>query len=107
MQTELCHDVFIPHSKRTQPTYRPKVAVQDPLMVSPLSVFIHPSIVFFFRMKSLVVPDKENFQHILRVLNTNIDGKHKIMYALTSVKGVGRRYANVCCKKADIDMSKR
>lgn len=29
------------------------------------------------------------------------------MYALTSIKGIGRRYANICCKKADVDMTKR
>ncbi|KAJ6954015.1 hypothetical protein NC652_005674 [Populus alba x Populus x berolinensis] len=29
----------------------------------------------------------EDFQHILRVLNTNVDGKQKIMFALTSIKG--------------------
>merc|ERR1712159_905018 len=54
---------------------------------------------------SLVVPEK--FQHILRVMNTNIDGKTKIMYAMTSIKGVGRRFSNICLKKADIDMNKR
>nr|SVE76783.1 EOG090X0JV9 [Daphnia longispina] len=54
---------------------------------------------------SLVLPEK--FQHILRILNTNIDGKIKIMFAVTSIKGVGRRYANVVLKKADIDLTKR
>ncbi|KAI5400097.1 ribosomal 40S subunit protein S18A [Lathyrus oleraceus] len=49
----------------------------------------------------------EEFQHILRVLNTNVDGKQKIMFAMTSIKGIGRRFANICCKKADIDMNKR
>uniref|UniRef100_A0A453M1L4 40S ribosomal protein S18 n=1 Tax=Aegilops tauschii subsp. strangulata TaxID=200361 RepID=A0A453M1L4_AEGTS len=49
----------------------------------------------------------EEFQHILRVLNTNVDGKQKIMFALTSIKGVGRRFSNIVCKKADIDMNKR
>ena len=73
----------------------------------------------------------DGFQHILRVLNTNIDGKQKIMYGLTSIKvrgkwlkitikifcgdfkiiyifqGVGRRYANLVCKKAEVDMNKR
>ena len=39
---------------------------------------------------SLVVPP--NFQHILRVLNTNIEGKTSVMFALTSIKGIGRRY---------------
>ena len=46
-------------------------------------------------------------QHILRLLNTNVDGKRKVMYALTEIKGVGRRYANIVCKKADVDLNKR
>ena len=46
-------------------------------------------------------------QHILRLLNTNVDGKRKVMYALTEIKGVGRRYANIVCKKADVDLTKR
>ena len=54
---------------------------------------------------SLVVPP--NFQHILRVLNTNIDGKTSIMFAMTSIKGIGRRYANICLKKADIPLNRR
>ncbi|KAJ1974844.1 ribosomal 40S subunit protein S18B, partial [Dimargaris verticillata] len=29
------------------------------------------------------------------------------MYALTSIKGVGRRFANLVCKRADIDLRKR
>ena len=51
--------------------------------------------------------ESENFQHILRVLNTNIEGKKKVMYAMTSIKGIGRRFSNLICKKADVDMSKR
>merc|ERR1712105_94872 len=54
---------------------------------------------------SLVVPEK--FQHILRVMNTNIDGRRKIMFAMTSIKGCGRRFSNIVCKKADVDMTKR
>ncbi|VDB87434.1 unnamed protein product [Peniophora sp. CBMAI 1063] len=57
---------------------------------------------------SLVVPEAhQQFQHILRLLNTNVDGKRKVMYALTEIKGVGRRYANIVCKKADVDLAKR
>jgi hypothetical protein len=57
---------------------------------------------------SLVVPEAhQQFQHILRLLNTNVDGKRKIMYALTEIKGVGRRYSNLVCKKADVDLNKR
>ena len=47
------------------------------------------------------------FQHILRVLNTNVDGKQKIMFALTAIRGIGRRFSNICCKKAEVDMNKR
>ncbi|GMM34783.1 ribosomal 40S subunit protein S18A [Saccharomycopsis crataegensis] len=56
---------------------------------------------------SLVVQEEGSFQHILRLLNTNVDGRIKIVYALTTIKGVGRRYANLVCKKADIDLNKR
>merc|ERR1712083_640939 len=53
----------------------------------------------------LIIPG--TFQHILRVMNTNIDGKKNIMFAITAIKGVGRRYANLVLKKADIDLNKR
>ena len=56
-------------------------------------------------MPGLMAPDE--FQHILRVLNTNIDGRCKIAFALTSIPGIGRRFANLICKKADIDIGKR
>ena len=36
-----------------------------------------------------------------------VDGKQKVMYALTKIKGVGRRYSNLVCKKADVDLNKR
>lgn len=64
-----------------------------------------PDFMIILFLQSLMQP--EEFQHILRVLNTNVDGRQKIMYALTSIKGVGRRFANLVCKKADVDMSKR
>ncbi|CAE1145396.1 RP-S18e [Acanthosepion pharaonis] len=54
---------------------------------------------------TLVIPDK--FQHILRIMNTNIDGRRKSMFAITAIKGIGRRFSNVVCKKANIDLKKR
>ena len=48
-----------------------------------------------------------DFQHILRILNTNIDGRVKVMYALTSIKGIGRRFANIVLRKAEVDLKKR
>ncbi|KAJ2887644.1 ribosomal 40S subunit protein S18B [Coemansia asiatica] len=58
-------------------------------------------------MSSLVVTQKDQFQPMLRLLNTNVDGNVNIMYALTKIKGVGRRYSNLVLKKADIDLTKR
>nr|XP_045002417.1 40S ribosomal protein S18-like [Jaculus jaculus] len=53
----------------------------------------------------LVIPEK--FQHILRVFNMNIDGLRKTAFAITAIKGMGRRYAHVVLRKADIDLTKR
>ena len=47
------------------------------------------------------------FQHILRVLNTNIDGKRKSMFAMTKIIGVGKRFSNILCKKAEVDVDRR
>ena len=52
---------------------------------------------------SLVIPP--TFQHILRVMNTNIDGKRNIMFAITSIKGIGRRYANLVLKKVSFKVN--
>merc|ERR1712117_145067 len=49
----------------------------------------------------------EDFQHILRVQNTNIDGDIKVTHALTSIRGMGRRFTDLVLKKAEIDRSKR
>ena len=67
--------------------------------------FVSPQVLSTMSSGSLVIsPD---FQHILRVLNTNIDGRRKVMFALTSIPGVGRRFSNVVCKKAAVDAHKR
>ena len=41
------------------------------------------------------------------MLNTNVDGKQKIMYALTAIRGLGRRFSNIAIKKAEVDLNKR
>ncbi len=41
------------------------------------------------------------------MLNTNVDGRKKVMVALTAIPGVGRRVSNIICKKAEVDMRKR
>ena len=29
------------------------------------------------------------------------------MYALTAIRGIGRRFSNIVCKKGEIDLNKR
>merc|ERR1712224_242267 len=53
------------------------------------------------------IRNEEEFQHILRVMNTNLDGRKMTMYALCEIKGVGRRFSNIVCKKADVSPRKR
>ena len=48
---------------------------------------------------SLIIEDAENnFKHIHRILNTNIDGKRTVPFALDKIKGVGRRFGFLICK---------
>ena len=44
---------------------------------------------------------------MLRVCNTNLDGRRKVPYALTGIKGCGRRFAFLVCKRAGIDVNRR
>uniref|UniRef100_A0A7S0LYC9 Ribosomal protein S18 n=1 Tax=Cryptomonas curvata TaxID=233186 RepID=A0A7S0LYC9_9CRYP len=53
------------------------------------------------------VKERHEFNHIMRVLNTNLDGKRTVVYALTAIKGIGRRFSDVICKRAGLDSSKR
>jgi len=43
---------------------------------------------------ALVIEDAE-FQHILRILNTNVDGRERVAIALTKIKG--KRYHFYFC----------
>ena len=49
----------------------------------------------------------ESFTHIIRVMNTNVDGKRKVAYAFRMIKGIGVRFAFLACKKAGIDANRR
>jgi small subunit ribosomal protein S18e len=42
------------------------------------------------------------FQHILRILNTNVEGKRNAVFGLTKIPGIGRRFSDLICKKAEV-----
>ena len=47
------------------------------------------------------------FTYLIRVLNTNVNGKHKVPYALRIIRGIGRRFATLACKIAQVDVNRR
>ncbi|RZN36125.1 MAG: 30S ribosomal protein S13 [Methanophagales archaeon ANME-1-THS] len=46
---------------------------------------------------------KREFKHIVRILDTDLDGKRSIAYALCGIKGIGRRVANVITTSSGLD----
>ena len=53
-----------------------------------------------------IVPANE-FIHILHIQNTNVKGKSKVMFSLTAIKGIEKRFSNLICKLAEISPDKR
>ena len=47
--------------------------------------------------------EDENFNYIVRIVNTDIDGQKRTVIGLQSIKGVGKRVAQIVAKKADVD----
>ena len=45
----------------------------------------------------------DDFQYIVRIANTDIDGNKKVVYGLTMIKGVGIHIANLIIDNAEID----
>ena len=47
--------------------------------------------------------EDENFNFIVRIVNSDIDGQKRTVIGLQSIKGVGKRVAQIVAKKADVD----
>ena len=52
-------------------------------------------------------PMLREFRHIVRVLNTDLDGTQSVAYALTRIKGIGIRLADAIVKKAGVNPNER
>jgi len=46
---------------------------------------------------------EEQFKHIVRIANTDLDGNKKVVYALTGIKGIGYRMARSIVSVAGIN----
>ena len=53
------------------------------------------------------MPNAAEFQKLIRMQNTNLNGKQKVPFALRIIKGIGRRFATLVCKIAQIDVNRR
>ncbi|HXW66620.1 MAG TPA: 30S ribosomal protein S13 [Thermoplasmata archaeon] len=53
------------------------------------------------------VPDNPNFRYIVRVANTDLDGTRPVRLALTGVRGVGPRLAEVACRLSGVVATER
>ncbi len=50
-----------------------------------------------------VEPQKEEIKYIVRIAQTDVDGKKNVQYALTGLKGIGIRTARILTESAGID----
>jgi small subunit ribosomal protein S18e len=56
---------------------------------------------------SVILARANEFQYLLRMMNTNLNGKHKVGFSLRTIKGIGRRFAILVCKIAQVDTNRR
>ncbi|MHC1611342.1 MAG: 30S ribosomal protein S13 [Candidatus Methanospirareceae archaeon] len=47
--------------------------------------------------------EKEEFKHIVRILDTDLDGRRNVVHSLCGIKGIGRRVAKAIVTSAGID----
>jgi len=48
-------------------------------------------------------PQKEEIKYIIRIAQTDLDGKKDVQYALTGLKGIGIRTARILTESAEVD----
>lgn len=51
--------------------------------------------------------EKSNFNYLVRIKNTDLDGKKNLFVGLTKIKGIGVMYSNMICNFSGVDKSKR
>jgi small subunit ribosomal protein S13 len=53
--------------------------------------------------KAKPIPDNPNFRYIVRLAGSDLDGRRAAALAITGVRGVGLRIAEVACRLASVD----
>ncbi|MBS3777713.1 MAG: 30S ribosomal protein S13 [Candidatus Thermoplasmatota archaeon] len=49
----------------------------------------------------------DDFQYIVRIANTDIDGNKKLIHGLSSIKGIGRHMSTFLIKKTKLDVNQK
>ncbi len=57
----------------------------------------------YFKMAEHKVQETENFRHLVRVVNTDLDGSKPLYHALLKIRGVGPMFSNMICNLVGID----
>merc|ERR1711957_798960 len=52
------------------------------------------------KMSRIQLKQEKDFRFILRIFNSNIDGKQKIPFAIRRIRGIGRRLSTVITQRA-------
>jgi len=51
----------------------------------------------------MVEEHNEELRHLVRIMNTDLQGSRPVQYALTGIPGIGRRTAKLIAKGAEVD----
>ena len=72
-------------------------------------IYFHKWYSYFVKIQSsrIQIKQEKDFKFIIRLFNSNIDGKQKVAYALRRIRGLGRRISHIILQKAGIDLNKR
>lgn len=46
---------------------------------------------------------KDEIKYLVRIMNTDLDGTSKVLYALTGIDGIGIRVSKIIARKAEVD----
>jgi len=47
--------------------------------------------------------EQDEIKHIVRIANTDLEGKKSVQYSLTGIKGINRRIARIISDRANVD----
>jgi len=53
--------------------------------------------------KKKEISEQDEIKHIVRIANTDLEGKKSVQYSLTGIKGINRRIARIISDRSNVD----